>query len=254
MKFIFPTLLIIAALQPSIRSYSFLANECQYDLSNGLNIDISGLRKPQDYKLTQGAFTYYANFCGSLNRDCNGREIPAAVYSYGEHFDQTCIMPLADSFKIDADFMDKDNKSKGLKLDVPEGGVCNMNRDRFYKVTYHLMCDLAVEGVFNNVVKADDCTYEFYFLSKYGCYSTYYKNQSYLTTYVINVMILSCILGAYCIGYMMFNYRKNPEDGLVKALPHRSFWTNWISKGSDSLDWLYQVVRRKNNKSGLDNY
>jgi hypothetical protein len=165
--------------------------------------------------------------------------------------DSVCIMPLSDSFKIEADYIDTVDKSKGVKLNLPEGGVCAMDPNKFYKVYYQVNCDLGVEGEFTNVVKLDDCTYEYHFTSKHGCYT---KHTQYLLTFTsmtTYIIVVSFLMVIYCIGFMVLNYRTNPEDGIIKALPNRPFWTKLIEKSEDSITGLYNLVKRKQNKNNL---
>jgi hypothetical protein len=242
MRFIICT--VVTLLIKSSFQYAFLANECKYKLSNGIEVNLDKLRREHDYIFWKDGFTYFANFCGSLSRECDGREIPAAVYTYGENFNNTCIMPLSDSFKIEVDYVNLENISTCLKLNLPEGGVCNMNPNKFYKVYYIIMCDLAEEGNFNDIIQKDDCTYEYYFSSKYGCYNTNYHDQPY-ADYVMYIIVLSFVFSAYCIGYLILNYKTNLEDGLIKALPHTSFWSSKVTRLIIFIDWLYEIVKKR---------
>jgi hypothetical protein len=250
------TLLILLSFNLTSQ-YSLRANDCTFELPNGFNVNLSSLQQTQDYKFEKDSFTYYANFCGSTHKQCNGRNIPASVFTYSIYKitldDSTCIMPLSDSFKVSADFVDPENKSTGIKLGLPQGGQCAMDPNHFYQVYYYLMCDLSVEGAkFQSVVQINNCAYEYRFTSRSGCYTVHdYGNMS---TYALYVFMVSMVMIAYCLGFMMVNYQRCPEDGVVKALPHRTFWVNNVGRFSGFINWLYENLKRKNNKSSLDNY
>ena len=117
------------------------------------------------------------------------------------------------------------------------------------------MCDLSVEGAkLVNVLQINNCTYEYHFTSRYGCYTTFIKDFRYISIYVMFIMMVSMVMIGYCFGFMILNYRNCPEDGVIKALPHRSFWISVVRNVSHFIDVLYKIVKRKHNRSNLDNY
>jgi len=41
------------------------------------------------------------------------------------------------------------------------------------------------------------------------------------------------------------NYRRNPDDGVVKSLPHREFWTDFVDNAMLGSRIISRKVREK---------
>lgn len=78
---------------------------------------------------------------------------------------------------------------------------------------------------FKTIRKISTCIYEYHFLTRHACYSTFIKESSFSSKNILFVLI--AIFSLYCIGFSAMNYRKNPDDGIIKALPHRNFWSEF---------------------------
>ncbi len=127
-----------------------------------------------------------------------------------------------------------------------------------YKLSYIIYCDLTEEIRFKTIRKISTCIYEYHFVSKHACYSNFIKDSSFSSKKILFFLIV--IFSIYCIGFLVMNYRNNPDDGLIKALPHRNFWNEFLentSKGArltyEKLIYFSQIVSAKL-KEKYDNY
>ena len=88
-----------------------------------------------------------------------------------------------------------------------------------------IYCDLTEEIKFKTIRKVSTCIYEYHFLSKHACYSNFIKESNFSSKKILFFLI--AIFSLYCIGFSAMNYRNNPDDGVIKALPHRDFWSEF---------------------------
>jgi hypothetical protein len=95
-----------------------------------------------------------------------------------------------------------------------------------YKLTYLLYCDQSEEIRFKTIRKVSTCIYEYHFLTKRACYSNFTTSSAFSSKVIL--FYLTIIFSVYCLGFSVMNYRNNPDDGLIKSLPHRNFWIEFI--------------------------
>lgn len=94
-----------------------------------------------------------------------------------------------------------------------------------YKLSYNLYCDMTEEIRFKTIRKISTCIYEYHFLTKHACYANFIHESSFSSKKILFFLIL--VFSIYCVGFSILNYRNNPDDGLIKALPHRNFWSEF---------------------------
>ena len=49
----------------------------------------------------------------------------------------------------------------------------------------------------------------------------------------------------YIFGLTFMNYRKNPEDGFIKSLPHRSFWGGVCQNTLYGFEISFNFIKKK---------
>ena len=94
-----------------------------------------------------------------------------------------------------------------------------------YKLTYYLNCDINKEMEFTAIKKVTSCIYEYYFATKHACIENFISESFWSSKKILFVLAASFLF--YCFGFSFMNYRRNPDDGVVKALPHREFWVEF---------------------------
>jgi hypothetical protein len=215
--------------------------ECEYEVSDGMKYNFAKLRKESgDYNYIFSKYTYKANFCGPLNQKCiTSPNSPAGLFIRGKssnHLGTSCITRYSFEWKPTVSYLDSLIKTQGLKLVFPDGDKCYLGTGN-YKLIYMMKCDPNQDLVFDTVRKISTCEIEYNFFSKYACIHFSYKNSfsifssngdSVFSSKNIVIWILILLI-FYLIIFTYLNYKKNPEDGLVKSLPHREFWTNCFS-------------------------
>lgn len=143
-------------------------------------------------------------------------------------------------------------KTQGLKLTFPEGERCYLGKGN-YQLSYLLKCDPQQELQFDTVRKEGVCIIEFNFFTKYACLHFSYKSSSSIfsssgdsiltSKNILLTLVIVSIL--YVIVFTFINYRKNPEDGIIKSLPHRSFWSSFF----DNSLYGYEICRNLLNRN-----
>ena len=136
-----------------------------------------------------------------------------------------CISKLTFDWPTKAEFIDIQNKNTGIKLIFPPGEKCFMSTFE-YKLTYLIYCDMSEEIRFKTIRKVSTCIYEYHFLSKHACYVNFNKDSAFSSKKILFYLI--GIFSFYCIGFSFMNYKNNPDDGIIKALPHRDFWREFL--------------------------
>ena len=126
-----------------------------------------------------------------------------------------------------------------------------------------MKCDENEDIKFVSADKVNACTVEYHFNSKYACQSSgiklgfsFVSDGSMFTPK--NILITSgLIMFFYFILFTYFNYKRNPEDGLIKSLPNREFWSNFfenISVGCNATSNCFKAKlfgRSDNNNNDL---
>jgi hypothetical protein len=144
------------------------------------------------------------------------------------------------------------NKSVGLRITMPEGEKCPTIKDTNIQISYVLNCDLNKELEFTNVMKSNKCRYEYHFSSKYGCYTTHMK--LYPTSNLPLIVMIISLIVIYFLGFTYMNLKENPDAEISKSIPNINIWKRVYNTIKSGLEWLFEKVRRKNNRSSLDNY
>lgn len=140
------------------------------------------------------------------------------------------------------EYLDENNTSLGVKLVFPPGEKCFMSGVK-YSLSYHLKCNLNTELEFTAIKKITSCIYEYHFDTKYACPQNFLM-PSYWTSKKILFFILF-LFTSYCVGFSVMNYRSNPEDGIVKSLPHRMFWREFIENAILGAKIIFNFVKDK---------
>jgi len=150
-------------------------------------------------------------------------------------------------------------KSLGIKLIFPQGPKCNAVA--YYKLTYLLKCDPTNTGIHLEIIKKNsNCDIVFEFLTKYTCLSFAYNgNFSGFDTsgngvqatavegvsYQTILFWILLIFIIYLISFSIYNYRSNPEDGVIKSLPHREFWSAFFFNTIYGCEITYNYIKLK---------
>ena len=222
--------------------------KCEFDMIDNVKYDLSKLRKESgDYTNTVGRYTYKANFCGPLYSKCvTMPNTPAAMFLRGN----ACINRYTTEWKPTAEYIDSMIKSKGIKLHCPEGDRCYLGVGN-HKLSYVIGCDKNIELQFERIEKLTTCMIEYHFISKYACIEFAVTANSMLSLNsktILAVIIIS--FSWYCIAFTYCNMKNNPEDGFMKNLPHREFWSNffdYISHGfTTSVNYIKSKVSNDN--------
>jgi hypothetical protein len=122
-------------------------------------------------------------------------------------------------------------------------------------VTYIMRCDMNKEIEFESIVKRQSCSYDFYFATKWACQSNFISHGSNFNSKNILIYLI-IIFSMYCVGFSFMNYRNNPEDGLLKSLPHREFWRDFIENAGLGAGIIVKKIKEaiKGNKDEYNNF
>ena len=203
--------------------------------------------KNKDYSFKSQSRDYRANFCGSLIEKCKASNSPAGIFPEGYNI---CLGALSADWNIaQAEYITNDNKINGLSLKLQSGGKCynysaNPNTrlggssiDN-YSTSYKISCNSSSETKLINVLKINNCNVEYYFESKHACEIISSSGLSSKT--ILLLTFLSLCLYISIFGY--FNYKQNPEDGVMKAFPHRSFWREFVELVREGINKTYLIM------------
>lgn len=142
-----------------------------------------------------------------------------------------------------------------MKLSFPPGDMCFFGGGKF-NLVYILECDTTVDSQLFSVTKKQMCDYEFKFKTKMACQTNFEKSSSFSSKGILFALI--ALFSVYCLGFFLKNYRENPEDGVMKALPHREFWSNFIENANYGLRIILRFAKNKlkvnDATSGYTNY
>lgn len=229
-------------------------SSCRLSLPDGVEVNFSQLRnKFKDYSLKFGKKTYFANFCGALINKCKDSQGSASLtINSNKILKIDECTSLSKKWTPKLNYIHNVNKSVGLRITMPEGDKCQTIPNTQIQISYVLNCDMSKDIEFTNVMKSNKCRYEYHFNSKYGCYTTHMR--LYPTSNIpLIVMILSLII-IYFAGFTYMNLKENPNSEITTSIPNVGFWKRLCSGTKFILNWLFEKVRRKNNRSSLDNY
>jgi hypothetical protein len=140
------------------------------------------------------------------------------------------------------EYIDPRTPSLGVKIAMPPGDKCYFGGGS-YQLTYFLTCDPNYEMNFDTIIKLQTCNFEYHFKTKFGCPETFVKSEAFGSKSILVGLIF--IFSFYCIGFSFLNYRSNPEDGLMKAMPHREFWMEFIDNAMHGVRVMGKFARNK---------
>lgn len=213
---------------------------CEFtSTESGLTYNLESMRNPTvDYSFDSSKYTYKANFCGPMIEHCNNNSLPAALYVRKSY----CIGKMTMDWEFSSiDYLNPEIKTNGIKLIFNAGDKCYMGYAANYQVTYSIKCNPYVEDHLESVNKISPCSYDFIFESKHGCAVTADENSKVILTYISLGLIL------YILVFSYLNYKENPEDGLMKALPHREFWRSFFGNSVEGFKFTTMFIREKFN-------
>lgn len=127
-------------------------------------------------------------------------------------------------------------------MNFPPGEKCFMSTIE-YKLTYYLNCDMNKEMEFSSIKKVTSCIYEYHFSTKHACYENFISESSWGPKKILFILIASFLF--YCLGFSFMNYRRNPDDGVIKALPHRDFWIEFVDNAMLGSRIISRKVKQK---------
>lgn len=107
---------------------------------------------------------------------------------------------------------------------------------------------------FTLIKKITSCIYEYHFATKHACYVNFISESAWGPKKILLILVATFII--YCIGFSYMNYKNNPDDGIIKALPHRDFWVEFIDNAMLGSRIISRTVREKlsNFRSNKVNY
>lgn len=191
---------------------------------NKYSINLNSLNNSVDYRLDIQGYSYKANFCSSLISKCGGTSTPAALFDISG----LCLGPFTSNWEnISVHYISEENHNEGIKLIFnTKGGQCPNSYNNLLSLTYTLKCDESfVDASLESLLKIDSCNYNFVFHTNAVCFHLQSSLMSILIKFEAIFMI---ILLCYLVFFTYFNYKKNPEDGVIKAFPNRDFWVEFI--------------------------
>jgi len=149
------------------------------------------------------------------------------------------------------DYIDRSVPNKGVKIIIPGGDRCYVATSQ-YTVEYVMKCDMNKEIEFETIVKKQYCGFEYHFASKYACPAYFIQESSINSKKILFFLII--IFTLYCIGFSYKNYRENPEDGILKAFPHREFWGNFIDDARHGANVVVRNIQEKIGGNKVNSY
>lgn len=210
----------------SLNLFTNKASNCIVNTPDGNSFDLSSLKKPFDHKIDVGTYSYKANFCGPLVQQCGNSVTPAAIFDVSG----ICLGSLTSGWEnMEVKYIDDSDKSHGIRMVFKsKGGSCINSFQTLNSLVYSLKCDPNAEDVnLTSMLKINNCSYEFIFTTKNACV---YGN-SYLFIFASAKTILMVIvlaLSFYLVCFTYLNLRNNPDDGVLKSIPNREFWIEFI--------------------------
>jgi hypothetical protein len=161
-----------------------------------------------------------------------------------------CLSKLSFNWHPTITYIDSIIKTLGIKITLPDGERCYIGSGN-HKVTYIMKCDTNEELKFLSADKINACTVEYHFSSKYACQTSGIKfSFSFVSDGSVftpkNILVtLTSILFLYFVLLTYYNYKRCPEDGMIKALPHREFWSGLISNINEGCSVTFSFIKSK---------
>lgn len=147
-------------------------------------------------------------------------------------------------------YIDSVIKTIGVKINLPDGEKCYVGKGN-HKVTYIMKCDASETLKFVKADKINACTVEYEFLSKTACQLGWFRFSFSFTSdgslITPKNILITCGFGLflYFVLFTYYNYKRNPEDGLVKALPNREFWSEFVTNVGEGFSVTCNYFKRK---------
>jgi len=236
--------IIVLSLLSSVHSQFSESKNCVFTSPEGYTFDLTQMRKSSyDYRYDYFKYTYKANFCGQLVSTCNMSDAPSALFLRRG----ICVGKFSKFWSgVKAAYLDKDIKTNGVKLAFQTGERCVNSYNSEYSVNYTIKCDPNSygSGKLETVRKLGTCSYDFVFSSKYGCPLA---SSSAGSASVSILFYLSLIFSTYLVIFTYKNYKENPEDGVVKALPHREYWREFFEYAVIGYHFSHDFAKEKIN-------
>lgn len=222
---------------------------CKYTLNDGNSVDFSHLRRSQDYIFQVGRYIYRANFCAPLNFKCHESQTPAAIFISSN----ICVSKILTDWKPSTlEYIDNNIKSKGVKLVFSGGDRCYLGSSN-YEMSYVMKCDVNKEIEFETIYKLQSCKYEYHFNTKYACPNNFSSSHTLFNSKAI-LFYLIILFSVYCVGFSYKNYRENPEDGVLKAFPHREFWSDFFENARIGVKIIVRSIKNRLNGNKISDY
>ena len=228
----------------------FLSNCCEVRMPDSSVYDLTSLSQMKEIKKEFKHYNYRAGFCKPTGSPCKGNANSFASVFIPSQNSEICYANLSNSWGNGSKYIDPINKNLGISFSLGSGEMCTYSAsENTYQVEYQLHCDSTKEFEFTNVMRVNGCRYQFIFLTKYGCPSAVSKGFLDSLFFGISASTLLLFLTMISLAYLMlfsyFNYRRNPKDGLVKALPHRQFWQKFFGYAMLGVKVTVQKIKRK---------
>lgn len=169
-----------------------------------------------------------------------------------------CLSKLSFSWNPTISYNDNIIKTLGVKLTLPDGERCYLGKGN-HKMVYNMKCDLNEELKFVSADKLNACSVEYNFSSKYACQLTGFRiSFSFVTDGSVftpkNILVtISFVFFLYFVLCTYYNYKRNPEDGLIKSFPNRDFWSNLIGSISEGCSTTYRFFKEKISGRNIEN-
>mmetsp|Transcript_2521 Transcript_2521/g.3959 ORF Transcript_2521/g.3959 Transcript_2521/m.3959 type:complete len:241 (+) Transcript_2521:18-740(+) len=195
---------------------------CVFTMPDGEVVNLSSTYSSMpDYEADAMDFIYRLNICGNTLKTCGDQEGIATQWLYNGR----CVAVLARQGPKapQAEYLDPTDPSAGIKLTYFNGDRCNNKQDRM--ITYKFHCSqeptrvgLAQEGHI--------CKYEFDIYTKEICPAkTKLKTKTSTSSKVkTGLLLLGGGFIAYFIIGVLANKRKEPQLGVMEAIPNKDFW------------------------------
>lgn len=227
--------------------YYPISSGCEFTLPNGNKIDLSALQNPnQDFIIQKSYYTIQANICRKAVNQCNNN-LSAKSPAIMTLKSQKCFS-LAPSWtpRINQQRTNPLYDDLDLKLTFDQGDKCFFARDSYFHLDYVFKCSPGKEIEFSNVEQSAGCSYHLIFFTKYACADILPPGGSggnIFTSSKTILLILVFLFGVYLTGFTYKNYKENPEDGVIKALPHRDFWKEFFINTRAGVNFVYNKMK-----------
>ena len=211
------------------------SNTCKFSLPNGYIVDLSSVAN-QDYILQKGFYTVRANICAKTSQQCVSSNNSPAVLQ----FKNGKCYSLSPSWNPRNRNLFDENV---LSLEFKEGDKCFINSRENFHVEYIVKCSHTRIIELTNVEQSAGCYYKLYFNTQFACPEYVTGGISFKSSKTILCFIV-IMFTLYLATFTYKNYKQAPEDGVIKALPHREFWREFFSDVRRGVNVSYETVKR----------